>query len=762
MDYRQVSVRTVGLVLFSFMVVICSVFYVPLLFNLPDRTPSTRFFFGLVLPRGLTHLSILFLLICFFKVKARGACIFWVLSGIALLAAGGLARAVAACLTLIFALILIWIGDHLSRFTLLEDGRGWGASMAFGIVLLSLLGAFLSWVHLFKGWVLLLSILPFLVLAFLRRASLAARLSACWCRFSASWNVTSALAIEGVFLVGMFLFVGATAPETRYDAVTRYWPYLKLLERHSGFFELPYQWWFVIPQAGLSYAGSIYLLLGPQAVRWSMLLAWLALLGMAWRGLGDGGCINGKKPSSQNGINLAVALILASCPLVLLETSSLMQDTFVALVAVLLALVCLRSKDAGSIKFWAVVGGLMGLAWTTKYNLVNYAIPLGCCAFLRSWKVKSWKRSLGGAALGVACALLTAAPWVWNTYRLSGNPLFPLLLKTFPSPLWSDSVWPDGIVSVGRHLSPGLKGWLLWPVEMTYQTDRFVEGYPGNFGLVLPFLLFLGFVALWKTTVSTKALLFSSILGTALIWRLSPYLRYWLPGLWLFCLAVAPGGARLAGSPRSRLWLCAVAVAVSLLHLPFAMAHSWFDPKGWPWDFYSGKIKEAAYLERYYPGFGKFQELNILDSRWPRVWFTDYEGVGHLQAVPLCAALWELKFHGAMDPRSYLKYLGSAGCEYWIVNKDGQSAAWFQKLGLSSFYWDDSHLVSSDGPVSIYKMKSWKKPSGLLTREPDPVQTSSAEENSRVTNLRFSDCGQFKMGRSWFRTLFSPTRVKAV
>jgi 4-amino-4-deoxy-L-arabinose transferase-like glycosyltransferase len=173
------------------------------------------------------------------------------------------------------------------------------------------------------------------------------------------------------------------------------------------------------------------------------------------------------------------ALVLASCPVVLLETSSLMQDTFVALVAVLVALICLRGKDPGSIKFWAVIGGLMGLAWTTKYNLANYAIPLGCCAFLRSWKVKSWKRSLGGAALGVACALLTAAPWVWNTYRLSGNPLFPLLLKTFPSPLWSDSVWPDGIVSVGRHLSPGLKGWLLWPVEMTYQTVS-VEGYPGT------------------------------------------------------------------------------------------------------------------------------------------------------------------------------------------------------------------------------------------------------------------------------------------
>jgi hypothetical protein len=38
--------------------------------------------------------------------------------------------------------------------------------------------------------------------------------------------------------------------------------------------------------------------------------------------------------------------------------------------------------------------------------------------------------------------LFVAAPWLWNTYRLSGDPFFPFLLKIFPAPLWSGDVWP--------------------------------------------------------------------------------------------------------------------------------------------------------------------------------------------------------------------------------------------------------------------------------------------------------------------------------
>jgi hypothetical protein len=88
----------------------------PLLFDLPERTPPP-FFFRLVLPRLDPPVDTIPVNLPFQGGSQRASLI---LSGIGLLAAGGLARTgpVHHC----FCLVLIWIGDHLSRFTLSEDG----------------------------------------------------------------------------------------------------------------------------------------------------------------------------------------------------------------------------------------------------------------------------------------------------------------------------------------------------------------------------------------------------------------------------------------------------------------------------------------------------------------------------------------------------------------------------------------------------------------------------------------------------------------
>jgi hypothetical protein len=240
---------------------------------------------------------------------------------------------------------------------------------------------------------------------------------------------------------------------------------------------------------------------------------------------------------------------------------------------------------------------------------------------------------------------------------------------------------------------------------MTDYTDRFAEGFPGNLGLVLPFLLMLVLISLWQGQAASKALLFSTLVGTALVWRVSLYIRYWLPSLWLLFLAVAPGALRIARSVRGRFWLCLMAVLLSQFHLSFAMVHSWDDPKGWPWDFYRGKVSEPAYIGRSYPGFERFQQPGLFRSDRQRVWFTNYAAAGHFRVSPLEAAIWEMRLHGVRAPRSCLTYLASAGCDYWVVNRHGQDARLFETLGLS-FFWGEKDLVASAGPVAIYKMKS--------------------------------------------------------
>jgi hypothetical protein len=234
---------------------------------------SVRFFMTSLLPIGLGHIGVLLLMTIWLKLRARWACIFWGVSWTALLLAGGLSRAGTGVFLLAFAVVLVCMGDTLAQFLLGKDCQSWGVSLAFGILLLSVVGAFLASVHLFKRWVLSFLIASFLASLCHLRASLASRFRAGWARISSQWDLATALAFEGIFLVGLFLWVAASAPESRSDAVTRYWPYVKLVKHHSGFFDLPYQWWFVLPQAGLTYAASVFLPLGAQAVRWSMLLA---------------------------------------------------------------------------------------------------------------------------------------------------------------------------------------------------------------------------------------------------------------------------------------------------------------------------------------------------------------------------------------------------------------------------------------------------------------------------------------------------------
>ena len=192
---------------------------------------------------------------------------------------------------------------------------------------------------------------------------------------SQSWNLATALAFEGVFLLGSFIYVTAVAPEMTYDGIRFYAAYINLLKVNSGFFSIPEQWYYIVPRAGLSYAGTLMILGGQMAARWSMFLAWLALIGIACRG-----------QVKALGSNLALVLVMASCPIYIWFTASLMQDTFVCLVVVVLALICIEGKEPGSNGFWAAVGGFMGLAWSTKYSILAYAAPLGAIALVRASK----------------------------------------------------------------------------------------------------------------------------------------------------------------------------------------------------------------------------------------------------------------------------------------------------------------------------------------------------------------------------------------
>lgn len=600
-------------------------------------------------------------------------------------------HAKALILIALLGVILIGIGNAFARFLLPENSRGWGVSLALGILCTSLVASFFAWAHILKWWL----IAPFLFLSILMesRRRTVAMFAEAWRNFSSRWNTAVALALQGIFLLTVFVYVYAVAPETQSDALRSYLPYLKLMRNNSGFVDVPYQWAYIIPQAGLTYAGTVMILFRERVLQLSTLLVWLALIGIVCR----------RKAEAPLEVKTAVALLVASCPVVLWVVPNLMQDCFACLAVVMLAVLCLEGRDPGSARFWTAVGVGAGLAWAAKFSTLAYAIPLLIGASIRSHKAKGWARTAPAMVLACFSGLLTLAPWFANSYRQSGNAIFPFLLKVFPAPLWPRGVGFSNLDNF--RLPPGPRGWFLWLTDLTYNTSRFVEGPDGKLGMTLLILFLFAILAFWKGTPLARAMVASAFIGTALLISMTAYLRYWMSGLWLVAAVVPPTVAGIARFPRSRVVLSAAAAAILACQAFMMALGHWADPRGWPWSYYTGKTSWQSLMSGNGRGVEMLSRLQKSWGRqWPRVWYTDFEPIGHFNVVPMEAAIWELSLH-CLEPRAKIQYLSSAGCDYWIVDEESQNAEWFKIAGISPFFWDDRLLVASDAPIRVYRMR---------------------------------------------------------
>jgi hypothetical protein len=247
---------------------------------------------------------------------------------------------------------------------------------------------------------------------------------------------------------------------------------------------------------------------------------------------------------------------------------------------------------------------------------------------------------------------------------------------------------------------------ILFPVTMTYLSNRFMEGADGSFGLVLVVftLLFVPFFLRGKWP--ERAVIVCAVLGTAFLWRTTTYGRYWLPALWLIGMT---GATSLPSFLRTRSALYAASAAILVLamfHVPITMIGLWFDPKGWGWDVYSKGISRVEYLERTYPGYKQLLALDVFKTGWPRVWVTGFDGAGHLDIEPLQALTWELATHAGNEPSSIMRYLALPGCKYWIVNRQSPDAANFLGTPVLSLYWTRKNMIFSNNALEVYQVPS--------------------------------------------------------
>jgi hypothetical protein len=244
------------------------------------------------------------------------------------------------------------------------------------------------------------------------------------------------------------------------------------------------------------------------------------------------------------------------------------------------------------------------------------------------------------------------------------------------------------------------------PLDMTFKTGLYVEGYNGVLGLALVLFLIIAIPALRRSSWRSWGLFASGVVGTLALWQMTTYVRYWLPGLWLVGLGLAPGAAAWIRGRRVRVVFVFAAGGIAVYQILFAMANLWSEPDGWPWKYYRGGLTDEAYLDRGFPGFAGLRKVPELNQGWPKIWFTTAGIVGQLPVLPLEAAIWELNSHVKAGWRARIEYLGSLGCRYWVVNEEAGDELWLRATGLGRFFWDEESRVAKAGPYGIFRMKS--------------------------------------------------------
>jgi hypothetical protein len=394
---------------------------------------------------------------------------------------------------------------------------------------------------------------------------------------------------------------------------------------------------------------------------------------------------------------------MASCPVFIWTATSLMQDAFVSLAVAALAVICLEGGRPASFGFGCAIGVATGLCWSAKFSTLPFIAPLMLAAAWRSIRTAGLRRGLAVMAVAGASALVVLAPWLIHSFRQTGNPVFPFLLGLFPSPLWPYGVGFANLASF--RLPPGWKGWLLWPFEMTYRTSHYVEGVDGKLGMSLLVLLVLAAAVVWRGSQKSRILIAAGMLGTALLCSQTAYVRYWIPGLWLLAMAAPEAFPASFRSRLARIWVLVPALLLMACQVLFSMLGYWADSKGWPWGVFARSISREAFIERHYPGFGELSKLEEFSQGWPSIWFTNYEASGHLRVKPMEATIWELDYH-AIELREKVRYLGSTGCRYWLVDESGPDALWLRNNAISHFYWDERMLIAKYGNIRLYRMKS--------------------------------------------------------
>jgi glycosyltransferase involved in cell wall biosynthesis len=377
-----------------------------------------------------------------------------------------------------------------------------------------------------------------------------------------------------VFVLGAHWMV-IPQPETSADGLAMHLAIPVNISLHHVFTYRPGRiFWSAMPMGADWCYTMVYLLGGEFAARllnFAMLLLLEALLYRAARRF------------VSPAIGFVILALFASISLVQLVTGSLFIENFLAVMVFGMATAIWQFGDTGRSRYLYAAAILGGTALAIKLGGLAYvaaALPVAAIEIRRQWARLGSRPAI---CAGIAAALLLAAalPTYVISWRLTGDPVFPFLNQTFPSPL------VDRTVSfMDPHFVQPIS--FRTPYDLTFHSDRFSEGRPGYIGfhyLLLAPLGLIALVAIRRRPALSAAVI--SIGGALIVLKFQPNARYLYPAL---ALLMAPFAALLGWPAAGALRGILLALAV-----PCVLLNTWFLPSS---NYYHGNFYEAGPFSR--------------------------------------------------------------------------------------------------------------------------------------------------------------------
>jgi hypothetical protein len=233
-------------------------------------------------------------------------------------------------------------------------------------------------------------------------------------------------------------------------------------------------------------------------------------------------------------------------------------------------------------RLWAVAVLFAGL-FALKLVHGMAALPLLLYAGWKHWPLRPWRRLAPAALLFAALALSSYA----QSWLATGNPVLPIFNSVFQSPYFPSEQFSD------PRWHAGFGPDLLW--RMTFDTDRYVEGWDGGFGFVLIALSGLWLLQLFRP--GKRALMFAVTAAVLLPLIPMQYARYAFPGVAVLAVLLPIGGEAALGR-RVLLWLV---IGVCALNLAYLANASWLHHSAALKRTIRSPFDDTATLQAYLP-----------------------------------------------------------------------------------------------------------------------------------------------------------------